>query len=40
MIKVFIDNQTMQSIFSGLVDQVKSKIDFNLALLRLKIPRY
>ena len=34
MIKVFIDNQTMQSIFSGLVDQVKSKIDFNLNYLK------
>jgi hypothetical protein len=30
MIKVFIDNQTMQGSLSGLVDQVKSKIDFNL----------
>lgn len=34
MIKVFIDNQTMQSIFSGLVDQVKSKIDFNMDYLK------
>ena len=30
MIKFFIDRQTMQSILSGLVDQVKSKIDLNL----------
>ena len=34
MIKVFIDNQTMQSIFSGFVDQVKSKIDVNLNYLK------
>ena len=34
MIKVFIDNQTMQGILRGLVDQVKSKIDFNLKYLK------
>jgi hypothetical protein len=30
MIKVFIDHKIMQSILSGLVDQLKSKIDLNL----------
>lgn len=30
MIKVFIDHQIMQGILSGLVDQVKSKIDLNM----------
>lgn len=34
MIKVFIDNHTMQSMLSGLVDQVKTKIDFNLNYLK------
>ena len=34
MIKVFIDDQIMQSILSGLFDQVKSKIDLNLNYLK------
>ncbi|MGD8963788.1 MAG: hypothetical protein PVH43_14800 [Desulfobacterales bacterium] len=34
MIKVFIDDQIMQRILSGLFDQVKSKIDLNLNYLK------
>jgi hypothetical protein len=34
MIKVFIDHKIMQSILSGLVDQVKSKIDLDMDYLK------